>query len=109
MSLDYVPEASDELLLRWLLRRARLADASGSIPRNKSAETVILAAKSAEAANLCPGCNRRFDRLQVYITADRTSPFFDDIGSIWLTNAINRVGTGAKPYVNIIAVAESSK
>jgi hypothetical protein len=105
MSLDYVPDGSDELLLAWLLSRARLADASGSIPRNKSAETVMLAAKSVRAERSCPCCHSRFDRLQVYITADPISPVFDDINSVWLTNAINRVEAGANPYVNIVAVA----
>ena len=108
MSLDYCSGVFGESLLSQLLQRGESADLSGNIlvPKGKSVVAALELAESVHSAHRCSCCGQGFDRLRVFVTADSTSPLFGDLGSVWLTNALNRAAQPGQPFVKIVPVAK---
>ena len=108
MSLDHCSGVFGESLLSQLLQRGESADLSKntSIPRGKSVAVALQLAESVHLAHRCSCCGQSFDRIRVFITADSASPLFGDLGSVWLTNALNRAAQPGQPIVEIVPVAK---
>jgi hypothetical protein len=106
MSLDHCSGVFGESLLSQLLQRGESADLSGNVPRGKSVGAALKLAESVHSAQHCSSCGQGFDKLRVFVTADSASALFGDLGSVWLTNALNRAAQPGQPIVEIVPVAK---